>query len=443
MKMRTEIAAGVAAAIMISLVGCGSSDVPAGPPEIEATDIAIVSGYHQNAVTPPINNSEILKAIEYSTRNNGSVTIVVNDGDPAAVVDFEIDESAVSGLSEARLEQQISEVIDSTNNALASSKANDPEVDTFEAIKQAARGLTGEAGDKCLYILDSGLSTEGELNVLSENLHRLIDVQPIVDKLQKDHALPDLTGVQVVWIGLGDAADKQEDLTSRNKNTLKELWEAVLTTSGAEVTFKNLPLTEEGSTDRELPEVTPIPIVHDSNDFDPLQVNQVKPLFNGDEATFVDRDDAVSELSPIVDYLLEHPDYTVILAGTTATAGTNEQCKELSLRRAEAVRQLMIDMGTSETQIKHVIGLGYLDCPHPPVLPNPVFSQQDRQLWYAGAAVSAAWACSCCPGSLGPPPAPLPRRAAGGPRPSASERWSAPFGARIPARRASRRQRPA
>ena len=26
---------------------------------------------------------------------------------------------------------------------------------------------------------------------------------------------------------------------------------------------------------------------------------------------------------------------------------------------AEAVRQLMIDMGTSETQIKHVIGLGY------------------------------------------------------------------------------------
>ena len=275
MKMRTEIAAGVAAAIMISLVGCGSSDVPAGPPEIEATDIAIVSGYHQNAVTPPINNSEILKAFEYSTRNNGSVTIVVNDGDPAAVVDFEIDESAVSGLSEARLEQQISEVIDSTNNALASSKANDPEVDTFEAIKQAARGLTGEAGDKCLYILDSGLSTEGELNVLSENLHRLIDVQPIVDKLQKDHALPDLTGVQVVWIGLGDAADKQEDLTSRNKNTLKELWEAVLTTSGAEVTFKNLPLTEEGSTDRELPEVTPIPIVHDSNDFDPLQVNQV------------------------------------------------------------------------------------------------------------------------------------------------------------------------
>lgn len=105
---------------------------------------------------------------------------------------------------------------------------------------------TGEAGDKCLYILDSGLSTEGELNVLSENLHRLIDVQPIVDKLQKDHALPDLTGVQVVWIGLGDAADKQEDLTSRNKNTLKELWEAVLTTSGAEVTFKNLPLTRGG-----------------------------------------------------------------------------------------------------------------------------------------------------------------------------------------------------
>ena len=359
MKMRTKIAAGVAAMIMISLVGCGSSDVPAGPPEIEATDIAIVSGYHQNAVTPPINNSEIRKAIEYSVRNNGSVTIVVNDGDPAAVVDFGIDENAVASLSEARLEQQISEVIDSTNNALASSKANDPEVDTFEAINQAARGLTGEAGDKCLYILDSGLSTEGELNVLSENLHRLIDVQPIVDKLQKDHALPDLTGVQVVWIGLGDAADKQEDLTSRNKNTLKELWEAVLTTSGAEVTFKNLPLTEEGSTDRELPEVTPIPIVHDSNDFDPLQVNQVKPLFNGDEATFVDRDDAVSELSPIVDYLLEHPDYTVILAGTTATAGTNEQCKELSLRREEAVRQLMIDMGTSETQIKHVIGLGY------------------------------------------------------------------------------------
>lgn len=71
MKMRTEIAAGVAAAIMISLVGCGSSDVPAGPPEIEATDIAIVSGYHQNAVTPPINNSEILKALDGETDRGG------------------------------------------------------------------------------------------------------------------------------------------------------------------------------------------------------------------------------------------------------------------------------------------------------------------------------------------------------------------------------------
>ena len=47
MKMRTEIAAGVAAAIMISLVGCGSSDVPAGPPEIEATDMAdsLINGH--------------------------------------------------------------------------------------------------------------------------------------------------------------------------------------------------------------------------------------------------------------------------------------------------------------------------------------------------------------------------------------------------------------
>ena len=71
MKMRVGITTGLVAAMIISLVGCGSSDVPAGPPEIEATDIAIVSGYHQNAVTPPINNSEIRKAIEYSVRNNG------------------------------------------------------------------------------------------------------------------------------------------------------------------------------------------------------------------------------------------------------------------------------------------------------------------------------------------------------------------------------------
>lgn len=81
MKMRTEIAAGVAAAIMISLVGCGSSDVPAGPPEIEATDIAIVSGYHQNAVTPPINNSEILKAILYRIKWYNAIRFVGNSSD--------------------------------------------------------------------------------------------------------------------------------------------------------------------------------------------------------------------------------------------------------------------------------------------------------------------------------------------------------------------------
>lgn len=361
MKRMKIMAFGAAAVAVLSLTGCDKDplDNTVSSPEIEATDIAIVSGYHRNAVTPPVDDTEILNAIEYSMWNVGSVTVVVNDGDPSAVVDYTVNAQTVANQSEARLEQQVTKAVEETTSALAGARANDPEVDTLEAIRQAARGLTSEDGDKCMYILDSGLSTAGDLNVLAGNLHRLDDIEPIVERLQEDHALPDLSGVQVVWIGLGDVAGEQADLTSRNRDTLQRLWEAVLNASGAEVTFKNLPIAEEADIDESLPEVTPVEIVQDDDDFDPLAVNQVKPLFNGDEATFVDRDEAVAELAPVVDYLLEHPDYTVILAGTTATAGTNEHCKKLSLDRAEAVRQLMVGMGAPENQIVRVVGLGY------------------------------------------------------------------------------------
>lgn len=392
------MALGAAGALMLSLSGCGGESAGGDAvslPAVEAADIAIVCGYHRNAQKPPVHDAELEKAITYSVRNCGSVTIVVSDGDPYATLDFTIDAGQVAEMTTARQEQLIEETIAEAYTALTETRAVTPEVDTLEAIRQAARGLTSAEGGRCMYILDSGLTTAGDLNVLADNLHRLSDVTPVVEKLQEDHALPDLNGVQVVWIGLGDVAGDQEELTSPNRNTLEELWTAVLNAAGADVIFQSPPVTQKAEEDDTLPEVTPIEIVQDEDQFDPLTINQVKPKFVGDQAVLIDEEETKSDLAPVVDYLLEHPSYSIILAGTTATAGTDDACKRLGLERAETIRELMISMGVPQGQILRTIGLGYehefhVDDLNPDGSLNEHNAPENRAVLVVGAATEAA-----------------------------------------------------
>ncbi len=91
----------------------------------------------------------------------------------------------------------------------------------------------------------------------------------------------------------------------------------------------------------------------------PFEINETQVRFVINQAVFINEDKAKEVLKPVADAILAAPEHAVLIAGTTATDGTQASCVDLSQRRANAVKKILTDTyGVPESQLK-TIGLGY------------------------------------------------------------------------------------
>lgn len=212
-----------------------------------------------------------------------------------------------------------------------------------------------------MIILDSGLQTTGDLNFASENLLDA-EARDIVIQLTHKAAIPDLAGVEVIWLGLGDVAAPQKDLTPKNRQNLIAIWEAILTKAGARSVDirSDLPSNTKRAG---LPDVSIVAIVDDPSVVgvetmpEIVGFDETKVAFIADTTEFLNPDKAREELTPVALYMCRHRDYCALLAGTTASVGSNESCIALSLGRANAVADELVSMGVYREQLV-TVGLG-------------------------------------------------------------------------------------
>lgn len=343
------------------LTGCGNQPATSQKVASCPVDVAIVSGCRANQPLPAYGSDSIREIVEAACRNTGTATIIVNDGSPFAADSLSIT-AMKSGISDAKADAIVMSNTNAIINAVQNARAVTEEADTLNAIVLAARSFT-EGNSHVMIVCDNGLSTCGYIN-FQNNLLRA-DPQTVVNYLKQNHALPDLTDVAVYWVGLGDVAGAQDDLTPTNLNTLRSIWQAVLTACGASVTFdSSLPSTNY---DASLPPVTPIKIYSDNpiaieepddTTAEPIILDETKLAFIADSTLLADADAAALALQPVADALKADPSRKILLCGTTATVGKNEQCRVFSLGRAEAVRDLLAGMGLSIDRIT-CLGLGY------------------------------------------------------------------------------------
>ncbi len=95
----------------------------------------------------------------------------------------------------------------------------------------------------------------------------------------------------------------------------------------------------------------------------PFELNETQIMFKPESADFVDPTAAETALKPVADIILAHPNNKILLAGTTATDGDQANRVKLSERRADAVKQMLVDkFNVPESQLL-VKGLGYADDP--------------------------------------------------------------------------------
>jgi outer membrane protein OmpA-like peptidoglycan-associated protein len=339
------ISGATAAALGLALLaGCGGPSA-SGPPGA----LAVIVGAHSNMVAPSLIDS-VQNEIETASELGSPATVIVPDSAPTASAPLPLAAKNDNPLYQQDQVAQLSALIDKT-------RADNPEVDLLAALALAARSVGDAAGPHTVLVIDSGLQTAGALRFQDQD-GALLDANPteVVDQLRRTRQLPDLTGVRVVFTGLGDTAAPQQPLPTPARAVLIDLWTSIVKAAGGTAEIKQAPLPSTRTLDG-LPPVTTVPVAVRS--IGPLP--SVSVLRDGtvgflpDQAVFRDDAQARAVLTDFASAIRNGK--KARLTGTTASAGPEDGRLTLSRDRANAVREMLISLGAPADRIS-ARGLG-------------------------------------------------------------------------------------
>lgn len=349
------------------MIGCTNKTSASDTPQ----SVSLVRRVTRNCPTISLNTESVYDKIYEAAYSYGDVSVVSAEGTPKVVCNYnlkepdkKIDNAKRNQLATNNTAQMIAEM-----SAITSTT---PEADTLTSIRLSADTLHSTSGEKTMFIFDSGLSTAGLLNFAKQNI---IGTDPaiLVEQLEARHAIPDLSDIHVVWVGLGQVCGEQPELTADYQYRLEEIWRAVLTKgNAASITFDRSPVSGEAYAGS-LPQCSIVPVVADVLDVETLVTeaempevikwDEASPVnFQGDKADFVDYQAAAKELEPVADYLTANPEQKVYIFGMTATITGGGPGTELAVKRAQTVKEVLTANGVSEEQIT-CVGLGQISNP--------------------------------------------------------------------------------
>lgn len=234
---------------------------------------------------------------------------------------------------------------------IAKVRAQTPEVNDLAALDVAGRAVAGTRPGTVV-LVDSGLSTTAPLDFRQAGQ---LDA-PVADTvafLRASNALPNLKGATVVLAGLGDTAPPQAALSPAQRANLVALYTGIAQAAGAAcVTVVQEPRSGEAPSD--VPAVSTV-VVPPPPTITPGKASVLPDDgsvgFKPDTAEFRDRTAAGGVLRPFADYVKNPPTRRLALTGTSARAGTTASQVELSTRRAEAVKALLVELGAPADRI--------------------------------------------------------------------------------------------
>lgn len=357
------------------LTACGSAGITKNEPgKREEFHLVVILGNHNNA--PKVNLGLIEGLVYQACLTYGKVTLICDDGSPYSCV-IDIPEQK-KGLTESKYISIANEQARKILEAASRMTAKTEQVNTLKAVQLGARSLNSEEPEsddveisRKMVILDSCLSTTGALDFTKSRLGG-ISADDIVEQLRALDELPDMSTIDEVRVyTCGDTAGKQALLTEANRKTLQEVWRSIFKACGTTPNIKdNPPLSAVYDTD-ELPDVNTITVEQDSvsitSENETEEVLQTGAVISFDEtsisfrpgtAELADSAAAQKSLEYVIGFLSSHQDFKILICGTTACWGGESYCRDLSERRAGAIRDLLIENGIAGDRLS-VTGVGY------------------------------------------------------------------------------------
>jgi len=373
----------VPASLLLIIVICCGLFAGCGKEETTPIALAIIYGNHANQNRYEHSDSAkvtALKSVNDLLKNSdfvydGSVAVIAADGQPRDLTILNTKGNPAKFQQDANSpkikRERITAYTDLVWKFLDSdaTKAQYPEVDLFKALTAAQQALAESSDlEKYLVILDPGVSTKGDISwKIMESIDNPKATESFIEQLKSiPDYLPDLSDVQVYWYGLNDVAEPQT-LSRNAENQLISFWEAILTACGA----KN-PIVK-GNTRGETPNVyteeddgypTVRPVTFGTVTFGiDGKIDLPKVIFKPDLDVLKDDEESVKsqmtkQVQAIIEYLANKPTEKLYLVGTTATKTRGgDGDVDLSQRRANKLRQLLISMGVPADRIV-AVGVG-------------------------------------------------------------------------------------
>ncbi|MBV8540116.1 MAG: OmpA family protein [Pseudonocardiales bacterium] len=324
--------------------GCGDNTATTAPGAL-----AVVVGAHSNMVAPSLLDT-VKAEIDTASELGSPATVIVDDGSPTASAPISLKTGNDNPLYHQDQVNQLKNLIDKA-------RAGNPEVDLLDAVNLAARSVGDAVGPKTIVVIDSGLQTTGALRFQDQG-GALLDSNPdeVVDQLRRTQQLPHLAGMRVVFTGLGDTAPPQQPLPAPARAVLVALWTEIVESAGGKAETKQAPLPGTRTLNG-LPPVTIVPVAaHSIGPLPSITVLRDGAVgFVPNQAVFRDPDQTRVVLADYAQAIKNGK--RALLTGTTASDGTTEYRLQLSEKRADAVRDLLVTLGAPADRIS-TRGLG-------------------------------------------------------------------------------------
>ncbi|MGY2002871.1 OmpA family protein [Blastococcus sp. SYSU DS1024] len=330
-------AAVIAAAVTAGLAGCGGGATAAAPEPTGA--LAVVVGARAN-MPPAALGGRSASVVEMAVAQRAAFSLIVADGAP-----FQDEAAGSPELADRR----------PVDDAVSGARARTEGSDLLGALGLAVEELAGQPGLRSLVVLDSGLSTAGDLDFTTPGM---MDAHPqeVAEALGDAQRLPDLSGIRVVFQGLGDVVAPQQPLDSIRRAQLVAIWSTVVRQAGAaSVHVESTAL--EGLPDPSLPPVETVGM-------DPgyrctgqtMTITGGPFAFRPNSDQFIEPGAAEDVLRGVAEQL-RSGQVVAILFGTTANIGEPADQVRFSDERAQAVADLLIALRVPIPQL-HVEGRG-------------------------------------------------------------------------------------
>ena len=373
-KIRKIAVAGITAVAALLLMGCGAQQTEAATkvPNIvrefflpktikQDTNYVFIIGDRGNSADP--NQEYLAEYAEEAAASGLNVSVITVEGSPRVAASMKLDERR-EGLSETAQEKIIRKEAEKVRELFSGCMAETAEADDFQALILAAREVKkGDAEKHKIIICDSGISTAGHMIFSTAALDGSVSGEEIVRNLKEMDVLPDLSSVEVVWQGAGETKAPQMKLYENNRRNVIKIWTRVLEACGAEV-------NEDTFDDRSSSEITDsskYPVgttVVAASPGDAMDVDGVTDFSElckfkpGSPELITGEADVLKQLGKYISYMESHPDYRLLIVGTTASADTDEVLASLSKARCETIRTLLVKNGADPARIE-TAGLGY------------------------------------------------------------------------------------